>query len=599
MKNDGKYIYVASGSKIEIIDAFPAEEMEIIKEINLSSYISNIFLKNDKLVVLTNSYSYGTGVEAEVACVGIRGGCLNYYNDQTNVFIYDVSDKDNIELERNISVSGYYTDARLIDDYVYLISTRYASKYNLVIPSYTIEGETTVLDAGEIAYPNYPDSSYLFLSVSAIQIDGDNFANKVYLVGSSGNLFVSQDNIYFTYGKYMNYIDYTQRLVDDVYLKILPEDKKEEVRQIMQSDIWDYEKMQEISNLVFNYSSSLLGEGKASFDADLAERLDTLNKKLARESQKTVIHKININEDDIGYVGVAEVPGYVLNQFSMDEYKDKFRIATTISGNWFSGMNTESVNNLYVLDENLNIEGKLEDLAAGERIYSVRYMGERAYIVTFRQVDPLFVIDLKGEPEVLGYLKVTGYSGYLHPYDREHIIGIGMEASEEGRVQGLKIALFDVSDVENPKQEASYEISKDLGYSSTPVLYDHKAFLFDKGKNLLAIPVSISNWDSNYYWNGVYIFDIDSSSIELRGKIDHENETVDNSTTYWYWNRMPDIRRSLFMDDVLYTISNAEIRANQLDSLDEIAKVELPYNNPVIMYSGRGLESGEVTAISI
>ncbi len=200
----------------------------------------------------------------------------------------------------------------------------------------------------------------------------------------------------------------------------------------------------------------------------------------------------------------------------------------------------KSTNNVYVLDQNLDIYGRLENLAPGEQIYSARFMGNRCYLVTFKKVDPLFVIDLTdpGQPEVLGELKITGYSDYLHPYDENHVIGIGKEAvaAEEGDFawyQGVKISLFDVSDVANPKEIAKYEIG-DRGTDS-PVLNDHKAFLFDRSKNLLVLPVSVAEIDPSQYpggmpswaygevvWQGAYVFDISlERGLELRGKITH------------------------------------------------------------------------------
>ena len=283
----------------------------------------------------------------------------------------------------------------------------------------------------------------------------------------------------------------------------------------------------------------------------------------------------------------------------MDEYNGDFRIATTTGSSW-SG---DSLNHLFVLNEDMEIVGSVDDLAKGERIYSVRFMGNRAYMVTFKQVDPLFVIDLSDSenPKVLGYLKVTGYSSYLHPYDENHIIGVGKEASEEGRVQGVKIALFDVSDVSNPKEIGKYEISE--GWSDSEALWDHKAFLFDKERGLLVIPVSYNKQievrDSegrlypNYeYWQGAFVFDVDLRGIDLRGKIQHESKESDN----YYYSSGEYVRRSLYMDDILYTISQRMIKANGLDDLGEINKVELPYSQEdyPIYYAESGVGVGGV-----
>ena len=264
----------------------------------------------------------------------------------------------------------------------------------------------------------------------------------------------------------------------------------------------------------------------------------------------------------------------------MDEYKGDFRITTT-TGNW--GENT--LNHLYILNEDLEITGKVEDLAKGERIYSTRFIEDRAYIVTFKQIDPLFVIDVSDSenPEVLGYLKVTGFSNYLHPYDENTIIGIGREASEEGRAEGIKIALFDVSDVQNPRELAKYEIENKWSYSNA--LDDHKAFLFDKAKNLLVIPISyqeLSNENEYKSWNGAYVFNIDKESIELKGKISHNNGDYNS-----------DVQRSLYIDNVLYTISYYFVKASDLDSLNEINSFKLPIEEQVAYY----VDSEEVNIV--
>jgi uncharacterized secreted protein with C-terminal beta-propeller domain len=202
---------------------------------------------------------------------------------------------------------------------------------------------------------------------------------------------------------------------------------------------------------------------------------------------KTVLHRIHIENGEINCVANGEVPGSVLNQFSMDEYGDYFRIASTSTITNSSAETKERLlrlqNNIYVLNMDLDIAGRLENIAPGEKIYSARFMGDTCYLVTFRKVDPLFVINLSNpySPEILGELEITGYSDYLHLYDESHVIGVGKEtvAAKEGDFswyQGVKISFFDVTDMCNPKELATYEIG-DRGTDS-PVLRDHKAFLF-------------------------------------------------------------------------------------------------------------------------
>jgi len=305
-------------------------------------------------------------------------------------------------------------------------------------------------------------------------------------------------------------------------------------------------------------------------------------------SQRTSVHRIHIAGNNMTYVASGEAPGMVLNQFSMDEYDGYFRVATTTYGG-------TSQNNVYILDMSLTITGSLEGLAPGETIYSARFMGERGYLVTFKQVDPLFVIDLKDpyNPEELGYFKVTDYSDYLHPYDENHIIGIGKETTDAGEFawyQGVKISLFDVTDVSNPQEISKLEIG-DRGTDS-PVLWDHKAFLFDKSRNLMVMPLLLAEVDVSDYpegvpswaygepvWQGAYVFDISlDGGISLQGRITHIESPTDLEEGYYYYYSPFSVERSLYIDNVLYTISQTKIKMNSLENLDYINEVELPYS---------------------
>jgi hypothetical protein len=226
-------------------------------------------------------------------------------------------------------------------------------------------------------------------------------------------------------------------------------------------------------------------------------------------------------------------------------------------------------------------------------------MGDRCYLVTFQKVDPLFVIDLSDatNPQVLGKLKIPGYSDYLHPYDETHLIGIGKETIEDeigdfSWYQGVKISIFDVSDVEHPKEIAKIEIG-DRGTDS-PVLRDHKAFLFDRSRNLLVLPILLAEIDEEKYPNGVppsthgdftyqgaYIFHISlTEGLIFRGRITHLTDTTDLQNSGIYFNSPYYIQRSLYIQEdsepaLLYTISNNKVKCNSLIDLTEQASIEL------------------------
>jgi len=305
-------------------------------------------------------------------------------------------------------------------------------------------------------------------------------------------------------------------------------------------------------------------------------------------SEGSVITKIGIEDGGITFRANGTVPGYVLNQFSMDEHDGYFRIATTSNGWRRGGVG----NNVYVLDEALNTVGSLEGLAPGEEIYSARFMGDRCYLVTFKKVDPLFAIDLSDpeNPAVLGKLKIPGFSNYLHPYDENTLIGVGKETEEakEGDFawhQGIKISLFDVSDVENPRELAKIEIG-DRG-SDSPALYDHHAFLFSRARNLLVIPILEAQIDEddfagevppNFYgdfvYQGAYVFDISREGIELRGRVTHIDDDSLLKSGFWFESEYA-VERSLYIEDNLYTISQGRMKINDLGTLEEVKTIEL------------------------
>lgn len=273
----------------------------------------------------------------------------------------------------------------------------------------------------------------------------------------------------------------------------------------------------------------------------------------------------------------------------MDEYDGYFRIATTLSEQWsrFREDPAESYSNLYVLDSDLNNIGALEKLAPGERIYSARFMNDRAFLVTFKQVDPLFAIDLSNpaNPTIAGSLKIPGFSNYLHPYDENHLIGIGYSTKlEDGDFitqQGLKISLFDVTDLSNPIEQDSIVIG-DRGTASLATS-DHKAVLFSKEKGLLVIPATIREFNSpSDYWgkltfDGALVLAITDQEITERGRIDHTDGFKDEEYFYVGGNSFQEasVPRSLYLENDLYTVSQSYIKINDLTSLEAIQSIEM------------------------
>ncbi len=588
IKNDDKYIYTISGNNITIIDAHPADSAKIVSKTEVNGTPSQIFVNKDRLIVFVKeNYAYPYYGEA----VGITKSSFvpNYNSQKTMVNIYDIKDRSNPMLEKEYSLDGYYYNSRMIKNYVYTITNQAVYDFeNPSIPDSVYRctgGENEMMPKASkpscfnLWYFDRPDSSHQFTIITSINIETGEQESKVFVLGNSQTLYVSKDNIYVTYTRSLTILDFLDKMIDGIN-PLLPKNIGNRVNEIKESSLFsNSEKMSAMVRVVDNYTKTLSPEQRLEFQKKMENKTLELQEELAKEMEKTIIHKISINNGKIEYITQGEAPGNVLNQFSMDEYNGYLRIATT-TDNW----RTASKNHVYVLDKTLKIVGKLEDLAKGERIYSVRFLGDKGYMVTFRQIDPLFVIDLAPtNPKVLGFLKIPGVSDYIHPYDETHIIGLGRDATEQGRIKGLKLALFDVSNVENPKEISSFIIGESGTYSEA--IYDHKAFLFSKAKNLLVIPASVTENNTYNAFQGAYVFNINiEDGIHLKGRITHENKTTENK---YYYEYLSQVSRSLYIGNVLYTVSKKMIKANDLEDLKElnniiIQKQENIYPPPIL-----------------
>ena len=588
VKNDGKYIYTLVQNKLVIVDAFPAENAKIVSETKIDGNPRNIFVNKDRLVVFADGNAEVPYFEQYDFMPRPR------YTSKTHVFVYDISNKEYPKLVKDYNINGYYFESRMIDDHIYFISKEDVYYYGGFIDLPIIKEASTVVARPDVFYFDNPEQNYVFHTVASFNVfdDNDKVNAKTFMMGYSNTVYVSENNLYITYQKNLPYTYYRTHNEDrfyEVVVQLLPSDVQSKIKAIKSDDnLNSYEKWSEISSVLEDMYNNMEKDEKNELIEKIEQAIEDYEARLQAERSKTVIHKIKIGNGLIDYDSKGEVPGYLLNQFSMDENNGNLRVATTTE---IWARKSVMYNNVFVLDGKLSVVGKIEAIAPDEKIYSARFIGDRLYMVTFKRIDPLFVIDLSDptNPEILGELKIPGFSDYLHPYDENHIIGIGKETegNEWGGVslKGVKLALFDVSDVKNPKSLDTYEIGE--SGTDSEALRDHKAFLFDKKKNLLVIPVTEVKGKLEYdpkvgyykqrTWQGAYVFGLTpEKGFEVKGKITH-NEGEESQD--WYWYGSPNaVRRSLYMDDVLYTVSMGKIKANDLDNIDtELKTIGLPY----------------------
>ncbi|HLD96732.1 MAG TPA: beta-propeller domain-containing protein, partial [Candidatus Nanoarchaeia archaeon] len=584
IKTDGDYIYTISNGNVYIIKAYPGADAQVVATLKYEdSDPQSLFIQGKHLAVFGNYYSASFFKETDFRPTS----GLAFFN------IYDLSEPSAPKLVKEYKFEGSYFNARMKGDFAYFV-VRSAPEERPIPMPIIFEGNAKMsVPVGDVYYYDVPYRNPQFVTVHAIDLAAPDaqISSKTIAVEYSQNLYMSESNIYITYTEWVDEWELRQEISNSFLKDRISDTDRAVIEKIKAADndiLSQYEKQQKISNIYNSYFYLLPQKEQEELNDRIEELVEAKLKELGY-LEYTVINKIAVDNGEITVEGNGKVPGSIINQFSMDEDGDNFRIATTLSQRWsrFAKQQTESTNNVYALDKDMKIIGMLEGLAPGEQIYSTRFIGSRLYMVTFRQVDPFFVIDLSNPNELkeLGKLKLPGFSRYLHPYDADTIIGIGQESTEQGRVTGLKISLFDVSDVANPKEAAKFVTEET--YAQSTALWEHKAFLFDKEKELLVIPAysnefysQVGGKQKQQGYNGAFVFSITPDSIKLRGLIDHSRNQTGQEGYYY----QPMVERSLWINELLYTKSPSLLRINKIEDLSSVKNVQLqgtPANFPV------------------
>ncbi|MDX6681978.1 MAG: hypothetical protein QOG94_2017 [Solirubrobacteraceae bacterium] len=291
------------------------------------------------------------------------------------------------------------------------------------------------------------------------------------------------------------------------------------------------------------------------------------------QATRTQIHRFDVSKEGVtSYASSGEVTGFVLNQYALSEHDGALRVASTDEPQWFGGPAArESESFVTVLGERGNTLaplGRVGGLGRGERIYAVRFAGDKGYVVTFRQVDPLYTLDLsdKRDPKVVGELKILGYSAYLHPISDDLLLGVGIDASAEGRRLGTQLSLFDVSDPRKPVRRAQASLGAN---SSTTAEFDPHAFLYWDPTRLAVIPLTVYGQEGTQGFDGAIGFHVGTSSLAEAGRVAHPAQAERPGDT-------PEIARSLVIDDKLYTLSYAGLGASRLETLAPLSFAAFP-----------------------
>ena len=519
VKTDGNYIYYSQNNRIYIVD----------KNLNLKAtmyekdfYPNQIFVNGNQLVVFgnkqDNSFITYRNYYIEDAIVDSEEdvtteSIVTVYRPKTYVRVYDLQEIENPEKTREIKVDGYYQDARMIENNVYLVTNYDTYFYDRldslkdqdILPCYedSVSKGIQYIPATDIAYfENTQNMSYSLIVGFNLYTNEEACVETFF--GAGTEMYVSENNLYL----------------------------------MTQNGYW--------------------------------------------ESKESTIYKFELKDAKVLAVASGTVEGYVRDQFSMDEYEGNLRVATT---SWESSYRNFLIDREYeshysthltIFNENLEKIGEIENLIKDEEIYSVRFIGKVGYIVTFQEIDPLWVIDLSDptNPVVKGELEIPGYSSYLHPYDETHIIGIGYNVKDNGyggvTNDTIKISMFDVSDVAHPKEVFNKTLENKNAYSN--ISYEHKALFFNKSENLIGFPISW--WTRRENKSGLLLYRIDMENQEFE-EID---DLIENST-------YSSIDRAVYIGNSIYTMHRDRIIQYNMKTFEKVKTLELEYDDEDYYYN--------------
>ncbi len=510
IKTDGRYIYLVSTENLLIVQAedgqarmvsrIPLFSEETIGEAAYTGQILELYVAGDRLVLIRQSYE-----ETEPAAGGgmgtAAGDCCIRYGGAvlTEALFYDIRDRAHPRLTGNLGQSGGYMSSRMVGNYLYIASSYYPyGKRDAAKPGTFVPN---LLADGALS-PIPADSVYVPddpASAQYLVITGADAANPSQHVSSEAML----DGGGTLYAG-----------LDSLYIAA-------------------------------SHSAAIPGGWECV----------------------TRLTRFSTNKGVVRRRAAGQVEGRILNQFSMDEHGGYFRIVTTCErwqdyedGKPAAGFQAKEGNNLFVLDAGLKTVGKIEKLAPGERIYSVRFDGETGYFVTFRQVDPLFTVSLRdpAAPAVQSQLKIPGFSEYLHVWDEDLLFGLGKDADEStGRTNGLKLSMFQVSDPQNVVEQDKTLLG--AAYPYTEASYNHKAVLIDPHKNLIAFSVTNAQGRQSYL---VYAYDTEKGFIR-RGELKPA------------YQGYPAWMRGLYIGDLLYLVTPDGLTAYRLADLQQTARLAL------------------------
>ena len=540
VKTDGERIFVVAQGELHWIDATGTPE--IVASLPLNGWGQQIFLSGNSLLVMTSEGGYGVGpfFDGGVSSDSDRG-----YSQRVVLTEVDVSDPSSMEAVRTLMLDGNILSSRMTDgtirvvvssapigfDWVYPEGNGIRSEQKAIdankelieastlenwVPWYVLEdhqsGTTSdgpVLGCDQVGHPDEFSGLSMMTILSIDLEEGLEPGNSIGLLADGQPIYASQDNLYVATSPWM------------------------------------------------------------AWRVPVAE--DEIDKS---ETFSTMIHMFDISDPETArYVASGDVEGSLLSQWSMDEHEGTLRVVVTDENPWWgsSDVPDTAVVTMQRRDDELVEVGSVDGLGKNERVYAVRFIEDKGYVVTFRQVDPLYVVDLSDpkNPEVTGELKINGYSAYLHPIGKDLLLGVGQNATDEGRTLGTQVSVFDVSDPTDPRRLSRMTFNE--AYSDAE--WDHHAFLWWAPEEISVLPLQRWSRDERTgkedFFSGAAVLRITPQRVKQAGEIRHPGFVEEECEECGVWSAP--ISRSLVIGDTLFTFSERGALASDLDTLEDVA----------------------------
>lgn len=571
VKNSGGYIYLARGTHFLILKGQPPESAAVISDIDLKETVSELHLTGNRITVITAPYSVGILANDLPTPVGAtRAGGVSTTKKSASavtttdikapliatirVYNYDVSNPNAPELLSKLEFPGYLQGSRRINNTIYLITNHHI---DLLTPVSAYD----YMHSGDYSPEFYNQASKMASAENLRRIENltieemiPKYSSTIYSNGVAGatNTFpvVSSSNVYIP--ETANGTDLSM---------VIAFDPVAAEPAVASSSV--------ISSWCQIYMSPETLYLASSNSWSWIEPMQGIIAPTGNSEPWTALHKFALlsGSGTPLYKGSGIVNGWLNNQFSMGEYNSYLRIGTTRGGWWGEGISNRLA---IIAEENGSLveKGRIEGLAVGEKIYSMRFDRNRGYMVTFRQTDPLFTFDLTDplNPLKAGELKVNGFATYIHLMgnDNNKLLTIGESADSTGRVTGNKLQLFDVTNLSAPALIGEYE----LGNGWSDAIYDYHAFLYYEPLDLLAIPYNSYDNSIGEYSSGLKLFNINESGIALKGMIPAQAVSNPNYVYYGYGSYADTVDRSVIIGTDIYAIAQRTLTVAGIENLD-------------------------------